>query len=324
MDCKGKLGEGAYGCVYTPPVRCVGEKKDRGKKKLVGKIFGRKDLALDEQKIMEIVSEIDPKGKFTIPLKRTCDVVPSSSLKADCRHAKGSHRSMTQLVYDYKGIDLCTFMKTEKYDILDYLNGILNIARGLSTLSSAGYAHRDMKPPNVMVYEGTMFLTDFGLMIPFDRMYDEEQDYVLGFDYEYYPPEFKIYYDLKIANSPLSTITDLKAFLINDVRANYVQSENVMRLKAIEKTVVDLLSEFKTLNLLEATLETNASKVDMFGFGMIFTKMFIRSEKRSGSKNILKRLYSLLEKCMDPNPFTRIGPDDCVKELSVLTKLVVE
>lgn len=324
MECKGKLGEGAYGCVYTPPAPCIGKNRGSSKKKQVGKIFGRSDLALDEKRIMEIVSEIDPKGDFTIPLKHSCKIVPSSSLKLDCTHLQKADGPMTQLVYDYKGVDLCSFMKNETYDILDHLEGILNVARGLVALSRAGYAHRDMKPPNVMMYEGTMFLTDFGLMIPFDRMYDKEQDYVLGFNYEYYPPEFKVYYDLKIANTPLSNITDLKAFLINDVRANYAQSEQVLRLKDIERTVLDLLTTFKTTRLLEATLETNASKVDMFGFGMIFTKMFLRSEKRKQSKKTLKRLYVLFERCVDPNPFTRVDPDDCVKELLILTKLVVK
>lgn len=324
MECKGKLGEGAYGCVYTPPARCIGEKRSAPKKKLVGKIFGRSDLALDEKRIMEILSEIDPHGEFTIPLRASCQVAPTPSLKANCTHARTADGTMTQLVYEYKGVDLCSFMKTERYDILDHLEGILNVARGLATLSAAGYAHRDMKPSNIMVHEGTMFLTDFGLMIPFDRMYDKDQDYVLGFNYEYYPPEFKVYYDLKIANSPLSNITDVKAFLINDVRANYAQSEHVLRLKDIEKTVVDLLTTFKASSLLEATLETHASKVDMFGFGMIFTKMFVRSEKTKKRDKAFKRLYTLLERCVDPNPFTRIHPDDCVKELLILTKLVVK
>lgn len=321
----GKLGQGAYGCVYNPPIPCVGRTAGPAEKELVGKIFGREDLADDEERIMGIVAELDPEGRFTVSLRSACRVASTKSLKADCSHAReASGNRMKQLIYEHKGVDLCNFMKEQSYDILDHLEGIKNVAGALCVLSSAEYAHRDLKPPNIMMHEGTMYLADFGLLIPFDRLYEEQQDYVLAFDYEYYPPEFKIYYDLKIANSPISNISDVKAFMVNDVRANYAESENVLRLKAIEDTVSGLVDSFGSTSVLEATLRLNASKVDIFGFGMTFMKMFMRSKKTSQTKSMRKKLHRVLERCVDPNPFTRVGPKEAVRELSVLTKLIVK
>jgi len=323
-ECKGKLGEGSYGCVYTPPIPCVGKSIKRGDKRLVGKIFSKPELANDEEKIMEIVAKIDPKGKFTTPLRDTCSVIPTEKLKSECAHARSARMVMKQLVYDYKGIDLCNFMKSEDYDILDHLEGLKNVANALKALASAGYSHRDMKPPNIMMYEESMYLTDFGLLLPFERIYEEEQDYVLSFNYEYYPPEFKIYYDLKMATSPITDISDIKAFIVNDVRANYSESENIIRFKTVEDTVSSLIDSFKTSKLLEAGLRMHASKIDVFGFGMTFMKMFIKSKKTTKSKLVRKKLYYILEKCMDPNPLTRIESSELVMELSLLTKLVKE
>lgn len=44
---------------------------------------------------------------------------------------------------------------------------IYQILKGLAYLQSNGYAHRDMKPDNILVFEGGIVkITDFGLARP--------------------------------------------------------------------------------------------------------------------------------------------------------------
>lgn len=321
MQCDNKLGEGAYGCVYrSPKLPCASMKE--GGEDFVGKIFGDLKLAKDEELIMEIVRTIDPQSSFTIPLEKTCTFAPTAKLRKTCKHARDA-AMVTQLVYAYRGVDLCFFMSSGKnYDILDFLPGMVSLLKGLVMLAEARYCHRDIKPSNVMVHEGRFYLTDFGLMIPFDRLYDSDQDYILTFNYEYYPPEFKIYHDYRTIQGS-DEVVQLSRFIASDVSANYVQSENRTDFTNIIDVVDKTLNTYSSSDLMRTAFEESADKVDIFGFGMVFTKMFLNSTPNVAkhSRDARRRLYAALRACTDPNPLTRHDPKTC---LSDLTKLVVK
>jgi serine/threonine protein kinase len=328
MPCERKLGQGTYGCVYSPPQNCVkGSRKRYTKnrtKTQVGKVFGNKELAEDERIIMEIVRSLDPVGRYTTTLEETCEVAVTSDLRTTCGLVETGTNSVPQLIYPYRGTDLCAWSEAVTFDIMDHLEGLLNIARGLFMLSKAGYCHRDLKPSNVMVHNNTMYLTDFGLMIPFTRMYDIDQDYVLNFDYEFYPPEFKIYYDSTHLSDWSKGVEDLPAFVTSDVKTNYVGSINRTAFEDVDKVVQLLLNKYTTSEVFRESLEVLASKVDVFSFGMTFMGMFSKSAIRTSEGDLgrRKRLYELLLSCVDPNPLTRIDIEELVDALADLLQFV--
>lgn len=63
--------------------------------------------------------------------------------------------------------------RAQSYSPLDYsvdqrLNQMLQLGNCLSQLHKMGYAHRDIKPKNLLIYQGKMCLSDFGLVWNYD------------------------------------------------------------------------------------------------------------------------------------------------------------
>lgn len=185
------LGEGQYGCVYSPPIPCKIERYDTYfNAKSVGKIIDNSAAGKMEIKISKFFSELDPNGKYINPFLGNCRITKNALLKSDndltkCKltrdhvetqpekktesKMKGYLNKMkgkfekkppeipekiyTQIVYKYKGDDLLNFLKEQNKNLplSFYISGLLNIAKGIQLLEKKHYAHTDIKPDNILV-----------------------------------------------------------------------------------------------------------------------------------------------------------------------------
>ncbi|QOI90203.1 hypothetical protein QKU58_gp128 [Pyramimonas orientalis virus] len=306
------LERGAYGCVVKPSIPC---KKYYDES--VGKLFHKDEYFDEENKISEIISKVDPSSKFTMRKLDDCKVNNISKKdRRSCRYKKEDFPKY-QIIYEYGGIDLVEFMKRD-YDVKSLLPAIYNLCTGLVELEKHRLCHRDIKESNILFREGKFYLIDFGLMLSYDRLYDEEQNYVLRYNYSYYPPEFKIYYNYKFVNSNLSSIGNIYKFITRDVKLNYTKSEMVFDSRMIEKTVKNILTNKATIDILKMAMVQQAKKVDIFGVGVVLMKVLLHSNDKH--IELKMKLFEILRRCVELNPYKRMSPSNFKREIGLLYK----
>jgi serine/threonine protein kinase len=305
------IEKGAYGCVIKPSIPCKKYYEES-----VSKLFHKDEYFEEEKEISNILLKVDPKNKFTFKKLDECKV--SNISKKDRKSCKylSSDFPKYQIIYEYGGIDLSKFIQTD-YSAKSIIPAIINLAYGLVELEKNRLCHRDIKESNILFKDGLFYFIDFGLMLSYDRLYDNDQDYVLKYNYCYYPPEFKIYYDYKFATNNLSSIENIQKFVTNDVKLNYTRSEIVFDNKLINKTVKHLLSS-KSLNLLKIAMIHHANRVDIFGIGVVLMKVLLHSNDKQIELKL--KLFEIIRKCVELNPYRRITPSQLYKELNTVYK----
>ena len=320
------VAQGSYGCIFDPPSKCRGS--DATHPKSIGKVFYDPSHAENEARAMEVVRRIDPKGRYTVPMRVRCPIDPTPSMRKACSHLAAPSKGVAeQIVYPRAGQDLARYVESNPgFDVLDLVGGMAQVMEGIRLLSGAGYCHRDMKPSNIMVESKgrRMRLADFGMLCPFDRLYAPDQGYVLAFNYEYYPPEFKIYYDRALTD--LAYVADPTQFIANDVRVNYLDAPlqwitDIADFKTVVAQVLNMAdydpapTELKGSpnDVLRSALEGLAEKVDVFGAGASFARVFDASRKKYDSPKhtaLRAAVYDTLRACTDLNPITRLNASE--------------
>jgi serine/threonine protein kinase len=186
------LGEGTYGCVLKPSVRCkkfnvnnpgVPGKEIGNQPDDVAKIMKRGE-AVKELKEMEKIAEIDPQNVFTLPKADLCRVDYSSQdedVQKDIRNCRAVNHMgaipIASLIMKDAGVSLSSISRNirqyynERNDndkFNKFLSGLWRVFYGLYTINKNGYIHNDIKGDNIMVkeMEGEMRfnIIDFGLM----------------------------------------------------------------------------------------------------------------------------------------------------------------
>lgn len=197
MDGGKYVSSGTYGCTFSPPLNCKGA-KGVGTRKLIGKVFPQEDDGLEEAELQSIIASVDPKGEFTVPMVHRCSI--GTFRKTDdakaCKKDIVENESL-QLIYTHGGVDLRQFMTDHKGKPTSdraFVNLFFKfepVLYGLRRLNEAGWAHLDIKPENI-VYDGKhVRLIDFGLLSKVKDLPSSE--WLLKYDYPYYPPEFKMH-----------------------------------------------------------------------------------------------------------------------------------
>lgn len=191
-------GHGTYGCVFAPAVSCdldEGINNTSYASNTVAKVFRVEQEADAEVDIYnDIIQQIDPKHKFTVSLKGDC-WVPRSQYKElhECRNwTKDDMQKslLRQIIYDNGGYDLTAITALVPFETIFMSMG--NLFDGIVTMKKHKIAHLDIKPNNIVYHAGrsSMAFVDFGLACSFDQVY--KRQYVIGFAYDYYPPEFMV------------------------------------------------------------------------------------------------------------------------------------
>lgn len=284
------IAEGSYGCVFSPPLKCLNNKKTTYSQ--AGKIFNKKTSMDEEKKLVEKINKIDPKGKWTVPYYGSCFVNVNKTETNDninkCnKYAK--HIPITeQLIYKNGGIDLNRFIndfELFKNDLfIDNLIPLFyNLLKGLNTLNEKKLAHCDIKPPNILYdfNESKFYIIDFGLTTPYNGISSFSNYNMLNHVYPYYPPEFKIYVQLIIhKNTNVNTNDILENYSrylprgFFDFMFKYIDIPLKLKQFAIkcQKNKHVFKHKFKT---------EYVSKIDVFSLGMTFVEIFYRLSIKS-------------------------------------------
>lgn len=287
------IAEGSYGCVFSPPLKCLNNKKTTSSQ--AGKIFYSKDSMEEEKELAEKINKIDPNGKWTIPYYGSCFINVKETRQTDnidkCNKYSKHIPITEQLIYKNGGIDLNHFTNNFEFFknnvfIDDLIPLFYNLLKGLKSLNEKQIAHCDIKPPN-MLYdfnEFKLYIIDFGLTTPYNDISSFSNYNMLNHIYPYYPPEFKIYVQLIIHNKTNVNINDIlenysrylpRGFL--DFMSKYIDIPLQVKQFAIkcQKNKEVFKHKFKT---------EYVSKIDVFSLGMTFVEIFYRLSIKSQIK----------------------------------------
>jgi serine/threonine protein kinase len=313
------LESGAYGCIFTPPLKCSDKtsKKLKYPKNTVSKVFSSDDSFEDEKNIQKLIDKIDPDHKFTVEYFGSCDVnidnVKLSNIR-DCRHIDPSKKTTyKELIYSYGGIDLADVLSKERGNSTKFksiLKSFQPLIEGLKLIINKNYLHVDIKPENILLHKKRIYLIDFGLMTPIDQIYEKE--YILTHDYPYYPPEFKyIVYKDKFVKKFLQNF-EFK-MLVNNTKINIYKA----LIEYLDYTIDEQLEDINNLSKLSLReLKLYADKTDIYSIGIVLLLFYIWSGSNSKKKN--EKIKDLIKQMIRFNPQKRISIDDLIKQYTKL------
>lgn len=208
------LAQGTYGCVFRPAYKCpapgsASTSKGPARKtvpKTVAKVFSKRKNYEDEIDVNDIITNVDPHGAFTLPIKEHCDIpndmYPLGEMTKCSRHNFNSMNTVPQIVYPDGGLDLSAdHTPFEKIFV-----ALEPVFKGLEALKAHKVVHQDIKPDNI-VYDAsteTCRLIDFGVSIHASNVFTDGNKRFLKHTYPFFPPEYKLQYGILKKNIDLA------------------------------------------------------------------------------------------------------------------------
>ena len=198
-----KVGEGTYGCVFKPSLKCKENIPNYENK--VSKVMTNNE-ALNELKEYQSISKIEGLEKYAITQPTLCKPIIDDNFISSVKQCNNpliknvyknkSHHSM--LIYEDGGINLTNFMRNIFKKISDndkniFLSSLVNLLDGLLFFKKKNIVHRDIKMDNIVynINSGKVKYIDFGLMIKKTTAVNlsKKSSEGLAIDHSYYPPE---------------------------------------------------------------------------------------------------------------------------------------
>jgi len=175
----GLIGEGSFGCVFSPPIKCTGPARalrkgapaepasvNKNKKDLVSKVFFDKTDYSKELQTSRDVAKIDPTGDLMLLPKLRCDTTRETVLKHPAgylceKHSEYPDVSLTQTLhqlimpnggmrldhYVAKAADGAGVGLTPK----QLLAVMMPSLEGIAALVRSAMCHQDIKASNILV-----------------------------------------------------------------------------------------------------------------------------------------------------------------------------
>jgi len=198
------IGEGTYGCVTKPSLKCDTPHEYKGR---VSKLMLKED-AIEELKEMERLVKIPNIEKYILRMPKLCNPETSAQFYQtlqtcqSVRIQKAIEEKSAQfrlLLLDDGGVDLYNFLYNilqtlKPRDINIFLTSILHLFEGVSFFLKHNIIHHDIKLPNIVynVSNGEIKFIDFGIMISytdFIRSSNSSQN-DMAQTWDYFPPEY--------------------------------------------------------------------------------------------------------------------------------------
>lgn len=313
MRGKGFVDEGTGGCVFRPHIQCSAQVPTS--KNTVGKVFEDDHYASELKQFQKIKSKIDPNNTFTVELFGACKVSHGDFKKSDekekCSKIGPDYR---QIIFGNGGEDLSKLAYTLVLD--DIVPHMRNLFYGICQIKNAQYAHFDIKPANLLFDKNTnrFNIVDFGLMTSLDNIYKPGKEYMLMFNYQWYPPEMKCWCMLNRNafdkyETVIATINqNFRTIPLYDIFQHFPNNE--MHLNAFY-----LFCKAHPKKGL-AVIEKNVHKIDVYSLGTtMYHLLRVCAELGNYRSTVLvKQMFDLCKKMICFDPRKRLSPEQALVE----------
>ena len=201
------IGQGSYGCVIKPALKCDSKDKSIVYHNKVSKIMMDSE-AIKEQTEMEFFKGLKDMHKYAVGYPEICkpekkpifrrlaNQCYAEGVREDIRYTKGKHISMLLLDdagVDYKNVKNKLFHTLSLEDKKIFFCSILNLINGLKYFKENELIHHDIKLDNLVynVKTGESKYIDFGLV-------ERKKDFIkqakknkneMAISWHYFPPE---------------------------------------------------------------------------------------------------------------------------------------
>lgn len=254
------IGEGTYGCGFSPALRCEGETKR--KVGMFTKLMVISE-AVKEQRKAVLLSAVDPKQKYILYPLQVCKVNesllgptnPENNIASCKKTFAPSRLSQARAVQYLDGGDDLRKIRLEAADIFPFFKALPYLLKGLFKLHFHHIIHGDIKPDNIVVKKLPKGTFDFRFIdISFVHDVREPITPDLPFDADYYPWPFEMRYTI---DRNLYDIEDqLIKWLRTVKKTEYVPPEIFVDFKTGE----EVLTEKRAISILDY-IEKEASKL---------------------------------------------------------------
>ena len=346
------LGEGSFGCVFKPEVRCRDKlqgtiiNKNSNSSKLVSKIFVDKDDFNKEVDASKLLKKVDPSGKNILLPYKSCEVNISDIFKnkhveqcEELQYYKNKTRQLYQLIMPYGGIRYDEYFKVYRPTLKEFFSISEPLFKALLLLETKSICHYDIRGANVLVgTDNKAIIIDHSLIIPYDKLYMPTNLRRLKKAYYPYPPECIVYYQvyknhtINETNKTVSKTNSASPNFIYEQFDDSIHSYGEKRYNAykslinnttIHKSLTHMHGVFKKYvnkDDLYAYLTTYANRVDIYSVGMLLVTVYAYIDYSAISKDQKDDFFNFIKKLIDPNVCHRLTPKDAYKLFSSLAK----
>jgi serine/threonine protein kinase len=178
------LGEGSYGCIYSPTLKC--KNKDIYNKNYVSKALLKEDSNIEKHHI-DFIKSIDPTFKYHFKTDNECVIEDNKlnhqSIKKCSVFKNNDYKNIKLLVMENGGLNLEEYsmkIKTRNQSILFWLK-IQNTIKAINIYLKNNVVHNDLKAQNILFNEETqkIGIIDFGLMHSMTTKKNASKNYYL-------------------------------------------------------------------------------------------------------------------------------------------------
>lgn len=336
------LGEGSFGCVLLPPVKCTAHKelfvekqRHKPKKQTVGKIFyDRQDFETEVAASKKVV-RVDPRGKHILIPTSHCETtfgnVTTHPASSECENVRDRmftkpDTPLYQITMPYGGRRYDKEIRMGTTPFVKFIKQLIHVLEGVQKLQRHKTCHQDLKASNLLIdIDGNVLIIDYSLMMPMTEIYTEKNMHRLRHSYFPYPPEYKIFYliyknlcdkDCTIAlpqvMKNLEHYGDRRRAMFEDIHGGPSNIKNDVA------TFYTYAQRLESKGRLVKAFEAYARKVDVYSVGAIMMDMDAYVVKKGVSKSSLDAYRDVMRSMTMIDPRKRGSVTTMLKKLRAI------
>ena len=338
MPSSNVIGEGSYGCVHKPALKCKNKEYDPDPN-IVSKLLTKKN-ANDELKEFKLIKKADNKEDFYLGQPDSCELdrgVKNKTAIDSCNRFDSNKINDYKLLLlknggsDLSGIeDKYKSMPKNRHSTRKMEGFWLDMSRilyGSMLLMDKKIVHHDLKQQNIVYNEetGRVNFIDFGLMTTMLKMKNAATKNKYPFGTHWSFPAEVILYDKRAFNTLCNTegnpkhkhtinlFQDYNKYAFNNVHYYMHDEKRETKLQLALRHGKGFLEMCKILKKedYDCFLKKSMETLDNFGIGFSLLSMLIRTQKFI-DKELANDLSVLFNSMVNSNIFLRPSPTEIV------------